>query len=121
MATARGEHEALHRPYLQKQSQKRTHRQPQRGIGLQRRQRPLQVALIESKRNESFLAGCGPLRESEARLRHLSHSQDSVHDRRRIRDAAATESDAPDAVRTLETPYTGSSSRPLQSPFGPYP
>ena len=32
-----------------------------------------------------------------------------------------TESDAPDAARTLETPYTGSSSRPLQSPLGPYP
>ena len=65
--------------------------------------------------------GAGELPESETRSRHLSRFQDSVRDRRRIRERALTESDAPDAARTLETPYTGSSSRPLQSPFGPYP
>ena len=41
MARARGEHEALHRPCLQKQSrQKRTHRQPQLRFRLQRHRRP---------------------------------------------------------------------------------
>ena len=65
--------------------------------------------------------GAGELPESETRLRHLSHFQDSVRSPRRIRNAAATESDPDAAAITLETPYTGSSSRPLQSPFGPYP
>ena len=65
--------------------------------------------------------GAGEVPESETRLRHLSHFQDSVRSPRRIRNAAATESDPDAAAITLETPYTGSSSRPLQSPFGPYP
>ena len=72
-------------------------------------------------REQSFLAGRGALLESETLSRHLSHFQDSVRSPRRIRNAAATESDPDAAAITLETPYTGSSSRPLQSPFGPYP
>ena len=104
MATARGEHEPPRRPCLRRQSQKRTHRQPQLRIRLQRHQRPLPRSIglsrvptrsmrrgglpfgkshLDHALIESFLAG----RESETQLRHLSLFQDSVRDRRQIRDA----------------------------------
>ena len=61
-----GEQEALHRPCLQKQSQKRTHRQPQLRTRRQRRQSPLQ-AVLSVDRAESFLAGSVRAARNEAR------------------------------------------------------
>ena len=150
MATARGEHEAPHRPCLQKQSrQKRTHRQLKLRIRLQRHQSPLprsiglsrvptrsmrsrglpfvlwQVALGSraAGRIESFLAGSDKLLERDAdakspssKTRFATADESETH-----RQKATPRTISPDAARTLETPYTGSSSRPLQSPFGPYP
>ena len=58
MATARGEQEAFRRPCLQKkQSQKRTHRQPQQRIRLRMRQSPfvLAGALGSSHGSRAFL------------------------------------------------------------------
>ena len=145
MARAGQFQEVFRRPYQQKQSQKRSHLQLQLRIRLQRHQRPLSFAPrpiglsrvptrsmrreglpfgkshLDHALNRELSCGAGELPESETRLRHLSHFQDSVRSPRRIRNAAATESDPDAAAITLETPYTGSSSRPLQSPFGPYP
>ena len=97
MATARGEQEAFHRPCLQKQSQKRTHRQPQLRIRLQRHQRPFrfaprsiglsrvptrsmrcggaafwQVALGSCTESRAFLRGAGHFRERGAVAASLS-------------------------------------------------
>ena len=102
MATARGEQDSFHRPCLQKQSQKRTHRQAQLRTHRQRHQSPYSCCsrcsrsscsrtVIESNparagADRELSCGAGELPESETRLRHLSHFQDSVRSRRRIRD-----------------------------------
>ncbi len=124
-ALRHGEQEALHRPCLQEQSQKRTQRQPQQRIGLQRRQIPLQVVLLCTE----------PWIELRAFLRVRANNNTATNEARpgvsletatispgpRPPPNPKTRPAKPKTPRTLETPYTGSSSRPLQSPFGPYP